>query len=136
MMTQAPLRPLLVASFFGRNLLRHYVHNKVYLCLQKEAIEETIKVAKQEVARAKLNKSRILCSSGRTPLAKNGFTCRLGISWNESIRRQATFPYFVRFGLARRKASVILTTRPEESNIWVRTAIVFCAVPCCYRLPW
>jgi DNA cross-link repair 1A protein len=69
MMTQAPLRPfargelLLDEIFFDT-----YCDPKYTLPSQKEAIEETIKVMKQEVARAKLNKSR-MCSSGRTPLA-------------------------------------------------------------------
>jgi hypothetical protein len=38
-------------------------------------------------------------------------------------------------GWPEEKLYVIDDSAGREYNIWVRTA-VFCAVPCCYRLPW
>jgi hypothetical protein len=94
------------------------VTQSIPLPSQKEAIEETIKVAKQEVARAKLNKTDINALRGVHHWQRTDLHVGCGISLNESIRRQATFPYFLSaLGWPEEKLA-LLTTRLEESNIW------------------
>jgi DNA cross-link repair 1A protein len=127
MMTQAPLRPfargevLLDEIFFDTT----YCDPKYTLPSQKEAIEETIKVAKQEVARAELNKSRILMLFGAYTIGKE----RIYLSVAESLGMKVyvdkrRFRILSALGWPEEKLA-LLTTRPEESNIWVRTAILY-----------
>lgn len=127
MMTQAPLRPFargecLLDEIF---LDTTYCDPKYTLPSQKEAIEETIKVAKQEVARAKQNKSRILMLFGAYTIGKE----RIYLSVAESLGMKVyvdkrRFRILSALGWPEEKLS-LLTTRAEESNIWVRTAILY-----------
>jgi hypothetical protein len=130
MMTQAPLRPFargecLLDEIF---LDTTYCDPKYTLPTQKEAIEETIKVAKQEVARAKQSKSKILILFGAYTIGKE----RIYLSVAEALGMKVyvdrrRFRILSALGWPEEKLA-ILTTRPEESIIWVSTAILCPAV--------
>jgi DNA cross-link repair 1A protein len=121
MMTQAPLRPFARGDCLLDELFLDttYCDPQYTLPTQEEAIEETIKVAKQEVARAKQGKNRILMLFGAYTIGKE----RIYLSVAEALGMKVyvdrrRFRILSALGWSQDKLS-ILTTRPEESIIWV-----------------
>ena len=121
MMTQAPLRPYARGDCLLDELFLDttYCDPKYTLPTQTQAIEETIKVAQQEVVRAKQNKHRILMLFGAYTIGKERIYLtvaeRLGMKVYVDKRR---YRILSALGWPQSKLSR-LTTRPEETIIWV-----------------